>query len=225
MAARESVRANAEGAARLERLLSQVGKDSETLDPAASAEALAGDDCRELAAMLLASARRRRDEGLHDVSALFSYRVLALVPQRRLVLACGVDPGRLDDDSWNRLVEHSRLPDAAALVERYNDGARNPEHRLDVTALPTRIARAAAFRLLQVVAGDVADGMAFARYAGIGDARNRSVLAHGLRLLGEKTAEDVSSAAEALFERMLEIEGVSGDEREALRARHEFARA
>ncbi len=208
---RATVRANAEGAQRLVRLIGIAGKD----DPACNLAALRSPDCLEFGEMLLA----RAEHAAPDVAALLSYRCLELVPQRRLALLGNVDPSKVD---WPVLARSLGVS-VADLIEKYNAGNKGEEHRLAPNALPLKIASVQSYGLLHVAfPDDVTTAMTVKEFAGAGEARNRSVLAHGLKKLDGATVGKIREKARNLFERLLSVEQVSADDRAALRQRHAF---
>lgn len=197
---------NLDGVRRLRRVVEQQRDPTseETLD---------------LGAMLIESAKRRLEEGLVDIAALLAYRVLELVPQRRLAVRGGIDPGAV---VWETLLGKAGKS-ASELVEAFNRETRSPEHRLVADALPHELARARAYQLLRVAfPDDVASTMPTDRFAGLGDSRNKSVLAHGLSKLVPTTAKSMLNEAERLFARVLEVEEFTKEAQEKLWSRHRF---
>jgi hypothetical protein len=218
---RERLRENAVGAARLRRVVDAVNA-SGAIDPARSHEALMSDECLDLAMFLIESARRRQRDGQYDLSALLAYRASEVVVQRRLAIRTGVDTAHVDPSAWEVLARTGGFDSVQALVAEYNRKAGKDEHYLDAAHLPRQISRVVAFMVLHVTVGDVARDVDLGRFAGRGEARNKSILAHGLAVLGEKPAQQMVELAEDLLRRALEAEGRNKDAESALRRRHEF---
>lgn len=213
VSARAAIRANAEGARKLLDVVTRANGE----DPVKTAGALSDPACLDLGAMLLARAEAAHTPA--DVAALFAYRCLELVAQRRLALRGGVNPSALD---WNVLASsaHQSLPD---FVAAYNKTTRKKEHRLVLDELPAASASALSYGLLHVAfPDDVTSCMDLAAFAGAGEARNRSVLAHGLKKLDDATLNGIRRKARELFETLLEVEQMNSTDRLALKARHTF---
>jgi CRISPR-associated protein (TIGR02710 family) len=213
--ARAAIRANARGA---ERLVRAVPQKQGEVDPARDVDVLRSDECLDLASLLLAAAGRRRKGGDLDVAALLAYRVLELVPQRRLAIRGGVDPSQID---WEVLAKSAGCT-LTELVKRFNDLGRG-RYRLEPTALVKDVARTASFVLLRAAfPDDVGQGVDLRRFEGIGRSRNRSVLAHGTQKLDESTTDGILVQARELFAQMLDVEKVSDEKRRALEQTHRF---
>jgi CRISPR-associated protein (TIGR02710 family) len=212
---RAQVRANAEGAKILAGFVEPIGRGN---DPVRERTASVKDACRDFIAMLLEVADRRRAAAEYDAAALLAYRASEAVVQRRLALRGGIDPSAVD---WQRLAKnaHPRVED---LVRCYNK-ITNKDYHLEVSSLPSRLGRAQAFALLAVAfPDDVAKENDVNKFAGLGEARNRSLLAHGLSALNRDTTESLIEDTEALFTTMLNIEAVAPADQSALRRRYQF---
>jgi hypothetical protein len=191
-------------------LIGLTGKD----DPVRNLAALRSLECLELGEMLLARAERAAP----DVAALLSYRCLELVPQRRLAIRGNVDPSAVD---WPVIARAASL-EIAALIEKYNIGNKD-EQRLALDALPAKISSVQSYRLLHVAfPDDVTKAMPVQAFAGVGEVRNRGVLAHGLKKLDAAAADGIRQKARKLFDTLLDVEKVSESDRAALRQRHAF---
>lgn len=215
VAGRAHVRANSEGAHILADFVKVIGDGR---DPARERGTLVMDACRDFIAMLLAAAKRGRAADQHDVAALLAYRASEAVVQRRLALCGCTDPSAVD---WQVLAAKAHLS-VEDLVRRYN-GVTKKDYHLDVANLPARIGRAQAFGVLAVTfPNDVAKAKEVGKFAGLGEMRNRSLLAHGMARLNPDTVEKLSQNAEDLFARMMKIEAVPPADQEALRQRYGF---
>lgn len=208
---RAAIRANVEGAQRLDHLLTISGKD----DPGRNLNALRSSECLDFGEMLLA--RAECEHTAPDVAALLAYRCLELIPQRRLALRGNTDPSSVDWDQLAKQCERS----VEDLIAQYNN-ADNLQ-KLDPKNLPSEISSVVAFRLLAVAfPDDVAKVKDLSTVAGVGTSRNRSLLAHGLEKLSDKAGNNIRTKARQLFNALLEIEHVSHDDRAALKQRHTF---
>jgi len=210
---RDAIRANARGAGKLRRLIEMAAGE----DPGRNGAALRSAECLDFGEMLLAAAERH---AAPDVAALLAYRCLELVPQRRLALRGNVDPSSVD---WRVLAEQLGCS-VADVIGKYNTGKKK-EHQLDPAAPPSEVSSTVAYGLLAVAFPDDVTRrkeLSVARFAGAGAARNRSVLAHGLQQLGEKSVDDIRTKARSLFDALLDVEKVSADDRTVLRQRHAF---
>lgn len=215
VAGRDQVRANAEGARVLADFVKVIGDDR---DPVRERDTLIKDACPDFIAMLLEQAARRRAADQHDVAALLAYRASEAIVQRRLALRGGIDPSAVD---WQTLAKKAEVR-VEDLVARYN-GVTKKDYHFEVASLPSRLGRAQAFGLLAVAfASDVAEEKEIGKFAGLGEARNRSLLAHGLARLNRDTVGKLVDNTEQLFSRMLEIEQVAPADREVLRRRYRF---
>lgn len=214
---REALRAQAAAAERLARFARRLD-DARATDPGRSVEALRDPVCRDLIVLLLSAADRRIADREFDVAALLAYRATELIVQRRLALLAGADTAQLDWAALARACSKSR----AELVEAYNAQVE-PMQRIDPESPPREIARGQAHAVLRAAfPGDVADIMTVRSYAGLGKARNVSLLAHGLQQMSEKSTRDLRELAEAMLTRMFDREDVSAAERAALLERHRF---
>lgn len=218
IAGRAQVRANAEGAHLLRDLVSTVS-NQQTRDPLTEQRVLVADGCREFVALLLDAAKRQRAAEQFDVAGLLAYRASEAVVTRRLALLGSIDPSDLD---WDVLASAARCS-VLDLIRRYNDATKKKEHHLVANSLPSRLGRAPAFGVLAAAfPDDVAAASELAKFAGLGEARNRSLLAHGFNHLSAKTVDQLLESTEALFKRMLEIEAVAPAGQEGLRQRYRF---
>lgn len=215
VAGRARIHANADGA----RILADFVKSIDAgQDPVREKASLEADACRDFICMLIESTARQRKAHQHDVAALLAYRASEAVVHRRLVLRGGVDPGSVD---WQALATNANLS-VDDLITRYNKGTA-AHHRLDAGSLPVRVGRVQAFGLLAVAfPNDVAAENDILKFAGLGEARNRSLLAHGLARLSPDTVGRLIKDSESLFSRMLKIEAVAPADQEALWQRYRF---
>lgn len=187
-------------------------------DPAQAVDCLRDDRFFDFVAMLLCSAERRRGENAFDVAALLAYRAMEAVVQRRLCLCGNVDPSNPDPA---QLAKEAGIQ-IADIVSRYNAETRKRQHHITEDDLRKPIARVQAFTLLKVLfPDDIADALKIQEFAGIGESRNRSLLAHGFQKLEPGTVDKLIQTAKQLFECMLEVEGKT-EEHESLLMRHRF---
>ncbi len=154
--------------ARLDRQAEALALLGRATDRAAR-PAFDADLVEALSRFLLATARRR-SEREPDLAALLLYRCLELSLQR-LAARHGIDVGDVRPDA------------PAALLERYNAACR-PEHRLAL--LPDKLALSQTRTLLRALGDPVLAGLrdvGDARFEGLLNGRNKSILAHGFRTL------------------------------------------
>jgi CRISPR-associated protein (TIGR02710 family) len=208
------IRGNLEGAQALAVFQARCQGGTET-----PLEALHAAEYLDFIAVLLASARRREAEGLHDIAALLGYRALEAIVQRRFALRSGMMSGTVD---WALLPARcGRSTDE--IVSDYNRATKQVEHRLDATAPRTEFPSAATYTLLAAAfPDDVARQSEIQKFAGLGRTRNKSLLAHGFRNLEPSGIKALLDYGEILFERLMDVERVADGTRRALRARHEF---
>lgn len=215
---RDRVAETAQGAKALSRIVA-TSKGSKKIDPGSDVDSLRSPELIDLVAMLLESASRRFEDGAYDVAALLAYRAMELVPQRRLAKVAAIDPSNVD---WEALAAAAGMT-VAELVEAYNKKADKPEYQLDPKRLPKGVARVVGYALLQAAfPEDVAGVIPLKEFAGIGESRNRSLLAHGIQKLDRDATGKILEKARKLFSRMLEIEGTSEAEAEEIARRHTF---
>lgn len=161
-------------------------------------------------AFLLALADRRHHAGEHDLAALFAYRAMEAIPQRRLA-RLGYDVAAFD---WGRLaIQTSKsVPEIADCLQRGGG---------DVPTLRTALDRGTALEVLaRVLQDDLVSRSDLKRLHGVTEARNQSVLAHGLRQITAKASGDLLRETRRLLERLLALEGFDDAQQRSLWARH-----
>ncbi|MBM3268572.1 MAG: TIGR02710 family CRISPR-associated protein [Candidatus Sericytochromatia bacterium] len=218
---RSAIGKNARGARSLALAASRV-RAQENPDPAKDRDVLISAEGLELVAMVVESARRRFVDGSYDIAALLAYRAIELIGQRRLAMLGETDPSAMD---WHGIAEKAGM-DLADLVDRYNAKLKDARYRLPASAgdLPTEIGMAVCYTLLAVAfPADLTEGMDLKKLVGVGQARNRSLLAHGIQLLGQEAAKGILDMADKLLARLLTMEGLDEPSARALFERHRLA--
>lgn len=132
-----------------------------------------GQQAVDLVFSLHANALRREREGRLDMAALLLYRVLELLAQRRLALR-GIDTRAPD------------LESAGINAERWHEAFQSCFGRTPREGLPGRLGALDAYVLLFTQGDALAKGLDWGSLQNAVDARNRSLFAHGFRLLKDK---------------------------------------
>lgn len=127
---------------------------------------------------LVAYARRRAGQGLHDAAALVQYRTIELCIGARLA-ARGIDKDAVTGDAIAAATQGT----AEDALARYNELAGSSEHRLE--QWPGKLALAQGWTLLRVLDDPLARCVDPNRLFGQITARNESIFAHGRKPLSE----------------------------------------
>jgi CRISPR-associated protein (TIGR02710 family) len=188
-----------EGLRRVSGSIDTLGKG----DPLVQREALKADGFLDFIAMFLSLARRRADDGAYDLAALYAYRAIEAVPQRRLV-KLGFDPGDMD---WERLFAEAST-DRGVPQDTLQEALRKAAG--GDGAIRKKVDRNFGYAVLSAVLNDkLVTGLRLDRVSGVSDARNKSLLAHGVSALEQKDAESLWKLASELFDRLCKLEGTS----------------
>ena len=181
-------------------------------DPTKNADQVKDPAFLDFIQMLLEMAGRRAEAGEYDVAALFAYRAMEALPQRRL----SSHGYSVDAFDWERLL--------AIAPELRDYRLRRILSLTTVEPLPApraTVDRGVSMRILaECFPNDLIDRGRLERLDGISNARNKSVLAHGLGRINEESVKKLIRETSALFERLLGLEDVSEGDRVRLRARH-----
>jgi hypothetical protein len=219
---RRYVQANAHGARMLDEIASQIKQmNKKDVDPALEKDVLKSEACLDFIVMLLCRAEQFLGEGAFDISALLAYRASEAMIQRRLAIRGEINPGDVD---WSQLTLKSDHSTTDSFIEAHNHLVKNSKYYLAANNLPRQISRAGAFSLLKAAFTDqdIANCIDVDTFSGVGNARNRSILAHGFLKLDQKSAQRILEMAKKLFDRLVEVEALSAEKREQLFERHRF---
>jgi CRISPR-associated protein (TIGR02710 family) len=160
---------------------------------------------------LYANARRREAQGRYDVAALFSYRCLELMSQHRLA-TWGILTEKPNFDGVPqgvRTLEHSyRAMQRTQNQKRYErEKQQNAQahKRNKIHGLPNRISMFAGYMLLAVLGDDLVRDYDISQIEARTDARNKSMLAHGFRLITSAEYEQFRAVVEELLDRFFVV--------------------
>jgi CRISPR-associated protein (TIGR02710 family) len=171
--------------------------------PTSDSERIASSGYLDFIAMLLQMAVRRQHLGQYDLAALYAYRAIEAIPQRRLV-ARGFEVARMD---WTRLWDKAERPGVRAHLEKkYGE-------------LRPKVDRGMGFEILASAFDDIVAPGELSKLHGIGESRNRSVLAHGLARVDSVGSSRLIETARDLLDRLLAREGTTPA---TLEERHRF---
>ena len=181
-----------------------VLNELKTGDPLQEYTLLRGPVAEDLLLTLYLLSERLLLAGQSDFSALLSYRVEEGVLQRRLALEYEINASA-PEESLKLLCVRLGLP-LEQLVARVNRLHPIRNFRLD----PTRpVARLEAFVLVAALDPSLARLLPVDRFNGRAEARNRSMLVHGLRPVTESQARACLEQAETLLGWLLSKEGAT----------------
>lgn len=175
-------------------------------DPLAEAAAIGGEDARDLLALLLGLAERRCRARQFDVAGLLAYRVLEGVVQRRLTIRADLNLARVSPEDWHRVFAATGCT-TDEFLGRYEKACGHA-----LSELPAAVNRSVAYTALRVLFPNDLNVDSPKQFDGIGQARNRSVLAHGMQQLGEKQAQSLCTVARRYLDAMFAIEDVDGEQ-------------
>jgi CRISPR-associated protein (TIGR02710 family) len=145
---------------------------------------------------LHANALRREAQGRFDVAALLRYRCLELIAQQRLA-TYGILAERP-----NFRAARQRRPD---LEQRYQEVQR-AQGRQRTYPLPDRaFGLFVGYMLLAALDDPLVQGFALARIEQRTEARNKSILAHGYRLITEAEYRQFSEVVEEMLDRYFDV--------------------
>jgi CRISPR-associated protein (TIGR02710 family) len=162
------------------------------------------EDVLPLLGSLYGNARRREAQGRYDVAALLLYRCLELISQHRLatrgVLTEQPDFRHLlrqrpDLDADYRAVEEAIDLDPRGLPRPNRNGKISP------------IALFGGYILLAALNDPLVEGFPISQVRERSFARNKSILAHGYRLITEDEYREFASVVEPLLDRLFQING------------------
>ncbi len=185
--------ARADGLARVAEI---AGKG----DPTQEHASLSKPAMLDLIAMLLGLARRRLDGGEADLAALYAYRASEATVQRRLTMRGYT----VQDFDWERALNEAGAAEAPhrdrllRRLQQVKEGAPLP-------ALRPQVDRGLGLGILAHLLKDpLFDAKEVVVLQGIGKARNRSILAHGIDQIDGESARKLVDSAFEVFNRLLE---------------------
>ena len=165
---------------------------------------------------LYANARRREAQGRYDTAALLCYRCLELCSQHRLA-------------GWDVLTERPELRELLRRRPRLEEAYRNVEEQVgfEPRGLPrpgrngrlSPIALFGGYMLLAALGDPLVEGFDIEQIRARAELRNKSILAHGYRLITHAEYAQFAALVEELLDRLF---AVLGRERAAWTARSTF---
>lgn len=202
--ARAQLRQQAERLRGIDALLKSVVKSSgREVDPLSEMNALCTPAMLDLLPTLWLLAERMQARGQMDLAALLAYRVAEAALQRRLAIL-GVDP-QTPGEGLSRWTAGQQMS-LDELCQKIS--AMNPAKDKSYLFDPDRsVARLEAMLTLTVLDPTVKRVVSLKEFQDTGAARNRSVLAHGLRTMNKNSAERVLAEAKKLIGWAMEREG------------------
>jgi CRISPR-associated protein (TIGR02710 family) len=170
-----------------------AGRGQEALSTLASV-----DDVLPLLGSLHANARRREDQGRYDTAALLRYRCLELISQHRLARR-----GILSEQPNFTLVLRETL-DLEQQYERVN----RSQGRRRFYGLPDRaFGLFVGYMLLAALDDELVRSYPIAQIEQRAEARNKSILAHGYRLITQEEYAQFARVVEDLLDRFFTVSG------------------
>lgn len=198
----DAIKARQQGIEAVRDMVAQ-GDGEMTLD------AMCCDGFLDFIVYLQTRAQDRYERKEYDFSAMFAYRALEAMSQRRLAKGYGY---HVSDFDWTKL-----LADTGMAMEHF----RKVLEKDYITVENRKVDKGTANRILALILKDaLVPKNELQRWDGFGQNRNLSVLAHGTSQIKEKSLSDLLANSSKLFQRLLELEGLSEDDREALHRRH-----
>lgn len=167
------------------------GRDAQALTTLADPKAVLA-----LLGSLYANARRREQQGRYDTAALLRYRCLELVSQHRLA-----SHGILSEQpDFRTAIAHT--PD----LERRYEQVQREQRRRRTYDLPDRpFGLFVGYMLLAALDDPLVRGYQISSIERRTEARNKSILAHGYRLITYNEYEQFASVLEEILVRLFEL--------------------
>ena len=141
--------------------------------------------------MLYQNALRREKQGKLDMACLLLYRLLEWVEQHRLAL-CGIN---------NTLKPDYSKFDTGTLFARYGEKRKEIYGRMDRSALPEPIALVDGFLILHALDDNIVEDLNWRAFLGQVEIRNRSVYAHGMSVINNRSFDAFKSTVERRFKK------------------------
>ena len=160
--------------------------------------------------MLYNNALRREAQGKLDMACLILYRLFEWIGQHRLAQYGIVTSQPNYSESG---VEETDL------LDRYKKKRKDVYGSVNVLNLPDPIALVDGFLLLDALGDKVVDSLNWRAFRGQVEMRNRSVYAHGMSKINEKSYKAFKSTVEGRFEKAQEIENIDAN---LLNKQHKF---
>ncbi|MXV74154.1 TIGR02710 family CRISPR-associated protein, partial [Candidatus Poribacteria bacterium] len=179
-------------------ILSEHKKALEGLDNIFNNEKLAFNipDGFHFAFMLYHNALRRKAQGKLDTACLLLYRLLEWIEQHRLA-QYGIitsDPNYSKSDV-----------DEIELFDKYKKKRKDVYGNVSMSDLPNPIALVDGFLTLGALDDDIVDGLNWQAFRGQVEIRNRSIYAHGMSKINEKSFNAFKATVEGRFKKAQEI--------------------
>lgn len=177
----------------------------ESLDKIFNNEKLAFHICDgfHFAFMLYHNALRREAQGKLDTACLLLYRLLEWLEQHRLAQH-GIITSEPDYSKSG--LEKTKLFDA------YKARRKKVYKSVSVSVLPHPIALVDGFIILDALGDDIVDGLNWKAFRGQVDMRNRSVYAHGMNKINQRSFEAFKETVEGRFKKAQEIVNIDADD-------------
>jgi CRISPR-associated protein (TIGR02710 family) len=178
-------------------MINQLAKDNADFErkktPLSVLQSL--DSVLPLLGTLYANAQRRASQMRYDVAAMFLYRCLELMSQHRLALR-GVTTERPSYDALQKQV--SDLKDRYATIERriFRNNKGLPKNAITLFN---------GYMILEAIQDSLVDGYAIEQIKERTEARNKSMLAHGFRLIAENEYREFQQVVEEVLERFFQV--------------------
>lgn len=160
--------------------------------------------------MLYHNALRREAQGKLDTACLILYRLLEWIEQHRLA-QYGIITSQPDYAKSG--------VDKTELFDRYKKKRKNVYKSVSMSDLPDPIALVDGFLILDALDDNIVDGLNWRAFRGQVDMRNRSVYAHGMSKINEKSFNAFKSTVEGRFKKAQEIADINAD---AFNEQHKF---
>lgn len=178
-------------------------------DETVSLEAMQSDGFLDFILYLIRRAEDRAEREEFDFAAMFAYRALEAISQRRLAKEYGY---HISDFDWERLSSETKLS--------YEE-IRKVLQKDYITADYKKVDKGTVNRVIALVLKDpLISSNELRKWDGLGQARNNSVLAHGMTQIVEKKVTDLLSNTTELFKSLLKLEERSSEAVAGLLSRH-----
>jgi CRISPR-associated protein (TIGR02710 family) len=181
-----------------------TGRDAQALETLADPEAVLA-----LLGSLYANARRRQAQGRYDTAALLLYRCLELIGQHRLA-TWGVLAEQPDFQELQR--QQPRLDAAYRAVEQQLGWRPRGLPQPNRNGMYAPIALFNGYMLLAALADPLVAVFPIEQIRERSQARNKSILAHGYRLITQHEYMQFASVVDTMLQRLFAVLGRDRDE-------------
>ena len=160
--------------------------------------------------MLYHNALRREAQGKLDMACLILYRLLEWIEQHRLAQYSITTS---QPDYSNSGMEE------AALLDRYKEKRKEVYKSANILALPNPVALVDGFIVLGALGDGIVESLNWRAFRGQVEMRNRSIYAHGMSKINEKSFKAFKSTVAERFKKAQEIASIDPD---AFNEQHNF---